>query len=100
MYVVVSARHKLGRVQSGSEVQLAFADYLQSHPGHPDVVVHNAGPTHDEDFNTPVGFLLVVEASSVDSVRAFIADSPYGKADTLAETDIRTWDWRTGRPGD
>ena len=99
MFVVVSATHKPGRVPSGSEVQVAFADYLRSHPDHPDIVVHNAGPTHDNDFNTADGFLLVVEASSLESVRAFVDDSPYSKAGTLAETQIRMWDWRTGRPG-
>ena len=99
MYVVVSATHKPGRVQSGSEIQGAFAEYLRNHPEHSDVVVHNAGPTHSEDSQSLDGFLLVVEASSLDTVRTFIADSPYGKADTLANTHIRMWDWRTGRPG-
>lgn len=99
MYFVVSATHKPGRVQTGSETQLAFADFLRSHPQHPDVVVHNAGPTHDTNFDTADGFLLIVEASSMDSVRAFIDDSPYSKAGTLAESQIRMWDWRTGRPG-
>lgn len=99
MYFVVIAHHHPGRVQSGSEVQLAFADYLNSHPEHSDVVVHNAGPTHDDDVSIVDGFLLVVEASSRDSVRAFIEDCPYSKAGTLAQTHIRMWDWRTGKPG-
>ena len=100
MYFVVSATQKPGRVPTGCETQLAFSSYLNSHPAHPDIVVHNAGPTHDKDFNTADGFLLVVEASSMESVQAFIDDSPYSKAGTLAEAQIRMWDWRTGRPGD
>ena len=99
MYYVVIAHHEQGRVKSGSEVQLAFADFLSSHPDHPDVVVHNAGPTHDDDVNIVDGFLLVVEASSIESVKAFIADCPYSRAGTLAQTHIRMWDWRTGKPG-
>ena len=39
MYVVAFATHKPGRVQAGSEIQDAFADYLRNHPDHPDVVV-------------------------------------------------------------
>ena len=100
MYFVVNATQKPGRVKTGSDVQLAFANYLRSHPEHPDVVVHNAGPTHVKDFNTADGFLLIVEASSVENVRAFVDDSPYSKADTLAGSEILMWDWRTGRPSD
>ncbi len=99
MYFVVIAHHEQGRVKSGSDVQLAFADFLSSHPEHPDVVVHNAGPTHVDDVNIVDGFLLVVEASSIETVKAFIADCPYSKAGTLAQTHIRMWDWRTGKPG-
>ena len=86
MYVVAFVTHKPGRVQAGSELQGAFIDYLRNHPGHPGVVVHNAGPT-------------LAEAPSLEAARAFLADSPYGKADVFADTQFRPWDWRTGRPG-
>ena len=99
MYVVAFATHKPGRVQAGSEIQDAFADYLRNHPDHPDVVVHNAGPTLSDDSETTVGSVLIAEASSLEAARAFLADSPYGRADVFAETQVLLWDWRTGRPG-
>ena len=99
MYVVAFATHKPGRVRAGSEIQDAFADYLRNHPDHPDVVVHNAGPTLSDDSGTTVGSVLIVEASSLEAARAFLADSPYGRADVFAETQVLQWDWRTGRPG-
>ena len=99
MYVVAFVTHKPGRIQAGSEIQDAFADYLRNHPDHPDVVVHNAGPTLSDDSETTVGSLLIVEASSLEAARAFLADSPYGRADVFAETQVRLLDWRTGRPG-
>ena len=99
MHVVAFVTHKPGRVESGSEIQGAFIDYLRDHPDHPGVVVHNAGPTLSDDSESIVGLLLIVDAPSVEAARAFLADSPYGKADIFADVQIRPWDWRTGRPG-
>ena len=99
MYVVAFVTHKPGRVQAGSELQAAYIDYLRNHPEHPGVVVHNAGPTLDDDSETIVGLLLIAEAPSLEAVRAFLADSPYGNADIFADVQIRRWEWRTGRPG-
>ena len=98
MYCVAFVTHKPGRVQAGSELQGAYIDYLRNHPEHPDIVVHNAGPTLADDSETIVGLLLIAEAPSLEAVRAFLADSPYGRADVFADTQIRPWEWRTGRP--
>ena len=98
MYCVAFVTHKPGQVQAGSEIQGAFIDYLRNHPEHPDVVVHNAGPTLADDSETIVGLLLIAEAPSLEAARAFLADSPYGKADVFADTQVRQWDWRTGHP--
>ena len=99
MYFAVFATHKPGRVQTGSELQNAYADYLRNHPDHSDVVVHHGGPTLSDDPETPVGLLLIGEAPSLEAAQAFVADSPYGKADVFAESAVRPFDWRTGRPG-
>lgn len=99
MYCVVFTTHKPGRVQTDGDLQNAFADYLRDHPGHPGVVVHNGGPTLSDDSQTPVGTLLIVEAPSLQAARDFVADSPYGKGDVIAESEVRPLDWRTGRPG-
>ena len=98
MYCVAFVTHKPGQVQAGSEIQGAFIDYLRNHPEHPDVVVHNAGPTLADDSETIVGLLLIAEAPSLEAARAFLADSPYGKADVFADAQVRQWDWRTGHP--
>ena len=99
MYIVAFITHKPGRVQSGSELQGAFIDYLRNHPEHPGVVVHNGGPTLSDDAESIVGLLLTIEAPSLAAAQAFVADSPYGKADVFAEVQVRPWEWRTGRPG-
>ena len=40
-----------------------------------------------------------MEAPSLDAARAFLADSPYARADVFAECTVRPWEWTTGRPG-
>ena len=99
MHVVAFVTHKPGLVQEGSEIQGAYVEYLHNHPDHPGIAVLHAGPTLSDDAETIAGLLLVVEAPSLEAARAFLADSPYGKANVFAETQIRPWDWRTGRPG-
>ena len=99
MYVAVFGTHKPGRIQTGSELQNAFADYLRSHPDHSDVVVHNGGPTLSDDSETPNGTMLILEAPSLEAARAFLADSPYHKEEVFASSEVRPFDWRTGRPG-
>ncbi len=63
------------------------------------VVDNHGGPTLGDDGETADGLVLVVEATSPDAVRAFVAGSPYGATGFLAETRVRRWDRLTGRPG-
>ena len=99
MYCATFVTHKPGRVEAGSAIQDAYIDYLRNHPDHPGVVVHNGGPTLSDDSETIVGLLLIVETPSLEQARAFLTDSPYGKADVFADVQVRPWEWRTGRPG-
>jgi len=99
MYFAAFATDKPGLTQQRSGLQPDFIAYLRDHPDHPDVTVHNGGPTLAEDGASIVGLLLTVEAPSREAVQAFMADSPYGKAGLFADVQIRQWDWMTGRPG-
>ena len=58
----------------------------------------HGGTTLDDDGETVNGLLLVVEAPSLGAARAFVAESPYGRAGLLADADVRPWNWMTGRP--
>ena len=98
MYFAAFYTHKPGKIQTDSEILAAFANYLRNHPEQPGVVVHNAGPTLADDSETIVGSLLIIEAPSLEAARRFMADSPYGNAGIFAETLIRPFDWRLGRP--
>ena len=99
MYFAVFATDKPGVSQQRSDLQPDFIAYLRDHPDHPDVTVHNGGPTLAEDGQSIVGLLLTVEGPSREAVQAFMADSPFGRAGVMADLQVRQWDWMTGRPG-
>jgi len=99
MYFAVFATDKSGVSQQRSDLQPDFIAYLRDHPDHPDVTVHNGGPTLAEDGESIIGLLLTIEAPSREAVQAFMADSPFGRAGVIADLQVRQWDWMTGRPG-
>lgn len=98
MYFAVFTTNKPGVSQRRSELYDAFAAYLRDHPDHPDVVYHHGGPTLADNGEDVNGTLLLIEALSLEAARSFVADSPYAKAGLIAESQVRQWDWTTGRP--
>ena len=96
MYFVIIATDKPGTGQARLEAMVGLRDWLDNHPEHPDVTVHHAGPTLDDDGETMNGTVNVIEAPSLEAARAFAADSPLRKADIFAEFHVRPWDWRLG----
>ena len=77
----------------------AFAAYMRDRDRHPDVDLLHGGTTLDDDGATVNGMLIVVQASSLEAVRAFVAESPFGRTGLLKDLVVRPWDWMTGRPG-
>ena len=98
MYVAVFATDKPGMADVRSEHFDAFVEYLRDHPDHPDVILLHGGPTLSEDASAMNGTLLLLEAPSLDAVRAMVADSPFGQVELYGDMQVRPWDWRTGRP--
>ena len=98
MYFAVFVTHKPGMSQTRSDLYDAFAAYLRDHPGHPDVTYHHGGPTIADNGEDVDGLLLAIEAPSIEAARSFLGDSPYAKAGLFAESQVRRWDWTTGRP--
>lgn len=98
MYVALFATDKPGTADVRSEHFDAFVEYLRDHPDHPRVTLLHGGPTLSEDASRMIGTLLVLDAPSPDAVRAFIADSPLGRAGVYGDIQVRPFDWRTGRP--
>lgn len=62
------------------------------------VIVRLGGPTLDNAGAAMNGTLLVIEASSLPEVEAFIQDDPYVQAGLFATIQIRPWHWSLGNP--
>lgn len=99
MYCMVFASIGVEMKQARERESNAFTAYLHDRSRHPDVLVHQGGPTLGDDGETVNGLLLVLDAPSLAAARAFVADSPYGQAGLLADSHVRPWNWLTGRPG-
>ena len=97
-YFAVFATDRPGSGALRAEIRERHRRYLRTPDGH-DVVVRLGGPTLEEASGDMNGTLLVVEAASIDAVRAFVADDPYSRAGLFAAVEIRPWRWGLGNPG-
>jgi len=98
MYFAIFGTDKPGMGQQRRDTLDEVQSYVRGRPGHSDVTLHSGGPTFDDE-GAINGTLIIVEAPSLESAKAFLADSPLQKLGLLGEVSIRQWDWKTGRPG-
>lgn len=96
MYFVVWNTHAAGMEETRRDKSDAMKAYIHNDSR---VTLHQGGATLEDDGETVVGGVMILEAPSLDVARAFVADSPFGKAGLLAESRIRPVNWLTGRPG-
>jgi uncharacterized protein YciI len=97
MYIVVWNTHAAGTEETRRDVSEAMKAYIHNHSS---VTLHQGGATLGDDAETVVGGVMILEAPSLDVARAFVADSPFGKAGVLAESQVRPVNWLTGRPAE
>lgn len=96
-YFAVFATDRPDATALRAEIRERHRRYLRAPEGH-DVVVRFGGPTLEEATGDMNGTLLVVEAASIDAVRAFVVDDPYSQAGLFAAVEIRPWRWGLGNP--
>jgi len=90
MQYVVWATDREGMLPARQQVREAHRSRLRNPAPHP-VTVLLAGPTLQPDGLAMNGTLLVVEATSMAAVRAFIADDPYVRHGVYGAVEIRPW---------
>lgn len=90
MLYAVWARDAAGMLARREQVRERHRQRLREPGAHP-VRVVLAGPTFDDAGTAMNGTLLVVEAASIDAVRAFVAADPYVEAGVYADVDVRPW---------
>ena len=96
MYFVVFATDKPGTESVRNTTRPAHREYLRN-PGKHAVTVR-VGPTLRDDAVTMNGSLLIVEAETLDAVRAFAEDDPYNRAGLFQTVEIRPWNWALNNP--
>ena len=94
MYFAISCIDKPGALAYRKEHRPAHIEYLTAHGA----VVKFAGPYLDDDGETMVGSLLVIEAADRAAAEEFVASDPYTKAELFESVDIRPWKWAIGNP--
>ena len=97
MYFVIFGTDKPGMETVRTATRPAHRDYLRS-PGKHAITVRVGGPTLRDDGATMNGTLLIVEAETIDAVRAFAADDPYSRAGLFQTIEIRPWNWGLNNP--
>ncbi len=97
MYFVILGTDKPDMVQQRRDAISAVVSYVQDQSSHPDVAVHCAGPTLDEEGNMNGTFNLI-EAPSHDAARDYLANYPLQKMGLLEDVIVRHLDWKTGCP--
>ena len=90
MRYVIWATDREGSLPDRQRVREEHRARLRNPAPH-EVTVLLAGPTLEEADLSMNGTLLVVEATSADAVRAFIADDPYMRYGVYLSVDIRPW---------
>ncbi len=90
MMFAVWAADRPGMLSERQRVREAHRARLRDPGAHP-VQVLLAGPLLDETSADMAGTMLVVEASGIDVVRAFVADDPYVLAGVYGPVDIKPW---------
>ena len=97
MYFVVFGTDKPHMTAVRETNRPAHRAYLRD-PGQHPVQVRIGGPTFTNGMGKMNGTLLVVEAETIDAVRAFVLDDPYSRAGLFASLEIRPWHWGLDQP--
>jgi len=96
MYFVVFGTDKPGSAEIRAQNRPAHQVHLREH-SHPVKVLHG-GPTFTDDGERMNGSMLVIEAESLEAVKAFLAADPYSKAGLFETLEVRPWKWGLGAP--
>ncbi|KAB2919338.1 MAG: YciI family protein [Hyphomicrobiaceae bacterium] len=97
MHYAVIARDKPGLLSLRLAKRDEHRTFLHGDLSGYRVAVVFGGPLLSPDEETPIGTLMVIEASSVDDVKALVADDPYSRASLFDHVEITPWRFAVGR---
>ena len=97
MYFVAWSIHSTGTEEARLENSDAMKTFLHNHSH---VILHHGGPTLDDDAETVVGGLMIIEAPSLEMALRFVIESPFGEAGIFDQCHVLPSNWLTGRPSE
>lgn len=95
MLFALTALDKPGNLQLRLDTRPEHVEYLNGLKASGTLKL--AGPFLDAD-GKPNGSFVVVEAETIDTARAILAEDPYAKVGLFASTELRGWNWTFGKP--
>lgn len=72
----------------------AHLDYLCKHTK----TIRTCGPLLDDDGETMIGSMLILDVPNRAAADAILAEDPYKKAHLFATVEVRPWRWVIGTP--
>ena len=87
MHFVIINRDKPNSVDLRMATREVHLDYLRG--AGDDLLI--AGPTLDDEGQSPVGSVVIVEAESLEAAKAFAAGDPYAQAGLFESSTVMPW---------
>lgn len=72
----------------------AHLDYLRNHSK----TIRTCGPLLDDDGETMIGSMLILDVPNRAAADAILAEDPYKKANLFSKIEVRPWRWVIGTP--
>ncbi len=72
----------------------AHLDYLRRHAK----TIRTCGPLLDDDGETMIGSMLILDVPNREAADAILAEDPYKKANLFSKVEVRPWRWVIGTP--
>ncbi len=94
MHFVAICLDKPNSLELRLSKRAAHLEYLRTHAN----TIKTCGPLLDDDGETMIGSMLILDVPSRDAAETILAEDPYKKANLFAKVEIRRWRWVIGTP--
>jgi uncharacterized protein YciI len=94
MHFVVICLDKPNSLDLRLANRAAHLEYLRHHTK----TIRTCGPLLDDDGETMIGSMLILDVPNRAAADAVLAEDPYRKANLFAKVEVRPWRWVIGTP--
>jgi uncharacterized protein YciI len=94
MHFVVICLDKPNSLDLRLANRAAHLEYLRNHTK----TIRTCGPLLDDDGETMIGSMLILDVPNREAADAVLAEDPYRKANLFGKVEVRPWRWVIGTP--